>query len=72
MTLLLYVKNQLTEKLGQQAWVFFDDDNPTNEEEIIEERLEEVLIRVKKPLSEEVKQSLVDTPPDKFFLNAKN
>jgi hypothetical protein len=49
MTVLLYVKEYLTTKLkAEEITLYFDEENMTNEEEILQEAMiEEVLIKAK-------------------------
>ena len=50
MTGLLYAISQLSELSSiQHLTLMFDEDNPTNEEEIIEQGITEVLVKAKKP-----------------------
>jgi hypothetical protein len=63
MTVLLYVKEYLTTKLkAEEITLYFDEENMTNEEEILQEAMiEEVLIKAKVseekiPADEERKQ----------------
>lgn len=48
MTGLLYAIQQLKELASVEAFtLMFDEDNPTNEEEIIEQGITDVLVKVK-------------------------
>lgn len=77
MTLLMYTIDFVKEQVGlsqtSEVDLFFDEDNPTTLEEVLNTKMEEMLLKKKgelNPFLEAFDTNLVDT--DQIYLNKKS